>query len=154
MTTQNDPTIPQDSLDRIIAAYLEGIDAGESPDRQKLLERYPQHAEQLRSFFADHDRMDRAAAPLRLARTSDSSGDAEKDGSGSLPRVRYFGDYELLEEIARGGMGIVYKAPPGFAQPDRGPQDDPGRPVRLRIRGPAVLRRSAELPPICSIRTS
>jgi serine/threonine protein kinase len=85
---------PEEQVNEIIADYLHALDAGRAPSRQELLDRHPECAAELRAFFADHDHLDQLAAPWPPPGT----------------KVRYFGDYELLEEIARGGMGVVYKA--------------------------------------------
>jgi serine/threonine-protein kinase len=103
-------------LDEVIAAFLEADRSGKAGDRDAWLQRYPELADELRRFFEQHDRLAHHAAPLRAAeptptvddRTSTLAPRAPEHAAPDVPRS--FGDYQILEEIARGGMGVVYLA--------------------------------------------
>jgi formylglycine-generating enzyme len=50
-------------VNEIIAAYLEAIDAGQKPDRQEWLRRYPEFAPDLEAFLKEYGWMDRLGEP-------------------------------------------------------------------------------------------
>jgi WD40 repeat protein len=103
------PSPREQRLQSVLAAYLEAIEAGAPPDRQELLARHPDLAEELRGFFTDQDVFARAAG--QLAAQAPTLAPSPAPTVESPPSaVLSFGDYELLEEIAHGGMGVVYKA--------------------------------------------
>ena len=93
-----------EQLQTVIAEYIRSSEAGRQPVRQDLLNQYPEFATELTQFFAQRDQMNRLADPIR-AFTDDLF-----QAVGPSRKLSYVGNYELLEEVARGGMGVVYKA--------------------------------------------
>ncbi len=90
----------QGRLEEAVLGYLKEVDAGRAPDPDAYAARYPDLATELRAFFADQRRFPPLATPPH----------GPSPAPGEDLTGRRFGDYELLREAARGGMGVVYEA--------------------------------------------
>jgi WD40 repeat protein/tRNA A-37 threonylcarbamoyl transferase component Bud32 len=111
--TQPPPGNPSraDRINEAIAAYLRDAEAGQAPDPERWLAQHADLADELRAFLADpgafrHLAQNGPAGSLAEARTPAPGPTAVV----ALNAIRSFGDYELLQEVARGGMGVVFKA--------------------------------------------
>jgi serine/threonine protein kinase len=102
---------------RVVAAlekYLAAIEAGEKPNRQAFLARHADVAEALAECLDGLEALHVSASTPSHPPSSwevprdGEAGPADKTGDG--PAGTPLGDFRLVREIGRGGMGVVYEA--------------------------------------------
>jgi serine/threonine protein kinase/WD40 repeat protein len=101
------PAPPGDDTDHLLAELLEDfaarLQAGETIDLEACAREHPEHADRLRWLLP---------AAQALADLSRPSGTATSPTplSAVTPMTGTLGDFRILREVGRGGMGVVYEA--------------------------------------------
>ena len=159
------------SFDELVAAYCEALDRGLAVDREAWIDRYPELAGELSEFFADQDLLIGLVDPLReaikFARAGNagrvrsdrgSRPDRGRPGKSTEPASTLHPDDRRLRAAPRPGPGRHgrrLQGPAGQPQPDRRPEDDPGRassPPRPSVR--RFQQRGRGRRPASTTRTS
>jgi serine/threonine protein kinase len=91
-----------------LTEYLEELEAGGSLDPEELAAQCPELAEPLKGCFESLKFLQEAVSEQSRGRFPGKA-DAPT-GKDPLSELGHFGDFRLLREVGRGGMGVVYEA--------------------------------------------
>lgn len=94
----------RDAVERLADAFMASYRAGAQPNLEEFAQRYPELGDQLRDLLAALMLLEQHA-PHRA-----EFDDAVQERSCGPSAPREIGDFLIVREIGRGGMGVVYEA--------------------------------------------